>query len=683
MPQLINNKIVAFTQSELIGGGIMSKFDYENSIRRGKMTRLNRGCRGTEALIAFDDNMAKDIREKIIRTFGPNVATIAKQNPLKKWLQRDAQAENFFSTYKLPNGKNLTAEKQEEYCANAAALNAIAAFMNDRKTYRKTRGGTGIGKNTWPDIIEALKAYQPEWGWQLPGSERNLRQKLQDFATLKYDALISGKLANDNAAATKETDQQSTLRQLLRNPNNLNDEQVLFMYNEIAKVRGWRGVSVGTIANRRAEWNLTTISARRGAQHFDNSVAMQVKRKNVGYPMIYWTMDGWDVELAFQKTSTNAKGHNVTTYHNRLTVVIVLDPYNKYPIGYAIGSHETPELIKKALRNALKHTQELFGCMHRVGQLQTDKYGNGTLTSFYEAATDKYTPARAHNAKAKVIEPYNKYLNVNYCQMQPNWTGFGLTSNKENQPNVEYKNKIRHCFPDEAGCYKQIAAMMETERMKKQEAYLSQWNLTPAHHKLPMTTDQYLMDMGDTTGYTNKLEGSGLNVTLLGQKKNFDSFDIDFRKHSNIDWTIKYDPQNTDLVLAHNADGTIRFLLSEKHDQPMALAERQTGDSEQLNKVRLYNQQLKEVVLDEMQKDGDTVREMFTQYPELNDTLAKMQLVDSMGQHKDRRNEGRIQQQATKVLAKQDRKELAAANAEKENAYNNYLDSKIDINEYL
>jgi hypothetical protein len=684
MPELLLNKTIAFTRNELIEGGVMSIYDYDNNLRRSKMIRLNRACKGTEPLIAYNEDMCKNIRAKIVSIFGKDILEIAKQNPLKKYLLKDIQAEEFFATHKYETTKkNITAEKQAIYCANAVAYNAISQFLNDRKTYRKTRGGTGIGKSTWPDIIAALKAYAPEWGWKLPYSERNLRQNIQDYKEQGYIAIINKRDGNNNAEALKETEQQAFLRQVLRNPNNLNNEQVLFMYNQVAAIRGWRKISVSSIANKREEWNLTTTSARHGAQHFNDNVGMQIKRKNVGYPMIYWTMDGWDAELAYQATKINAKGHSVTSYHNRLTVVVVLDPYNKYPVGYAIGTHETPALIQEALRNALQHTQDLFGCMHRVGQLQTDRYGNGALKPFYEACTEKYTPAQAHNAKAKVIEPYFKALNVTYCQTQPNWTGFGVTANKDNQPNEEYKNKIRHCFPDMEGCRKQITAMMEAERMKKQEAYLAQWQELPTQHKLPLTTEHYLMNIGETTGYTNKLEGSGLNVTLNGVKRTYDSFDENFRALSHIDWTVKFDPQNTGLVLAHNADATVRFLLTEKHLQPMALVERTEGDSEELQKVRNYNKQLKENIMVEMQNDGDAVSEMFKKYPELNDTLAKLQIVDSMGQHKDRRNDARVQQAATKTIAKQERKQVAAATAEKQMAYNEYIDGKINIDDYL
>ena len=74
-------------------------------------------------------------------------------------------------------------------------------------------------------------------------------------------------------------------------------------------------------------------------------------------------------------------------------------------------------------------------------QLQSDNYGIASLTPFYSAMAHLHTPAAVGNAKSKIIEPYFMYLNKNYCQTQPNWSGFGITSKKDNQPNTEFLDK--------------------------------------------------------------------------------------------------------------------------------------------------------------------------------------------------------------------------------------------------
>ena len=675
-----HQSIFCIAYSELVPA-VVTVHTYRNYHNRGLFQVLRRACRGTEALIDYD-SMPEKVKEKVRMVYGSDVREQAMANPLKKWMERDVQAYDFFCKYTLPNGHHLSADKQEEYTANAGALNAINNLMSDRRGYRWALGG-GKNKTTWKEVQESLKALQGQWPYKLPGSERRLRGLLHDYKQNGYEALISGKLSNDNAGKMKDDEQQATLRSLLRHPNNLNDEQVLFMYNEIAKARGWRNVTRSTIANRREEWNLTTLSGRRGEQNFDNIIAMQAKRKAPGYPMLYWTVDGWDVELAYQKISVDQNGNNVTTYHNRLTVVVVLDTFNKYPIGYAIGNYENPATIKQALRNALRHTGELFGCMHRPQQLQQDRYAYKALTPFYEVVSPKNTPSKAKNAKSKVIEPYFKLLNTTYCQLSANWTGFGVTAEKDNQPNQEYKNRIRHSFPDEAGCRAQITDIIEKERAAKQEAYTSKWQQLPGEHKLPWSTEQYLYHAGEVTGYTNSLEGHGLVITIGREKLTYDCFDTDFRRYAHVKWTVKFDPETKDTVLAVNDDGTLRFLMERKYVQPMALAERADGDSEALQRIRDYNKVLKNGILEEMGEDGRRVAAMFNDYPELNDTLAKMQLVDSTGQHKDQRNDTRAIQAAEKLVARQDRQLITAEKKERENAYQNYINNKIDLSQYI
>jgi hypothetical protein len=298
-------------------------------------------------------------------------------------------------------------------------------------------------------------------------------------------------------------------------------------------------------------------------------------------------MDGWVAELLYQKTEMDSKGHSKTTYHNRLTIVMVLDTCMKYPVGYAIGTQESPELIKEALRNASNHTQELFGERHRVHQLQMDRYSFKNLKTFYEAFTTHVTPARAHNAKAKVIEPYNNYLNKKYCQFAPNWGGSGVKSKQ--QPNAEFLNKIHKSFPDEAGCRMQLERIMQMEREKHQAKYIESFKALPSGEKLAFPLEQYLLTAGEITGFTNKLSAAGVIATIDGTKRSYDCFDARFRQLSHYDWALKFDPSHPETVLAVNAKSvngklvellqTERFILTEKYEQPMALVDRKHGDA--------------------------------------------------------------------------------------------------------
>ena len=159
---------------------------------------------------------------------------------------------------------------------------------------------------------------------------------------------------NNNAKKVSSKEQEALLDELLAKHTNLDNQLISEIYNTVADQLGWEKITAPTVANRKKKSKLVTYAGRQGASALSNNMLMQNKRKAPSTPMLYWTLDGWDVELLYQETTTDKKGNSVTTYHNRLTVVIVLDPYNKYPVGYAIDTHETPDLIKRALQNAIR-----------------------------------------------------------------------------------------------------------------------------------------------------------------------------------------------------------------------------------------------------------------------------------------------------------------------------------------
>jgi hypothetical protein len=267
--------------------------------------------------------------------------------------------------------------------------------------------------------------------------------------------------------------------------------------------------------------------------------------------------------------------------------------------------------------------------------------------------SDKFTPARASNAKAKVIEPYFLSINKKYCQMMPNWSGFGATSLKKNQPNVDLLNKYHHNFPDKEGCIRQIEGIIAMERASKINRYKELWDKTPEEHKLPLSFEQFLFWFGCETGEKNMLQGTGLKVSIEGVKHDYDCFDMRMRDHEAIRWTIKYDPADTSKILAINDDGTLRFGMEEKYVQPMALKERKEGDYKELERVNDFNHILVESITEKRKISATAVGEFFEENPALQDTLAKMLIVDSRGQHKDQRNAslGKVSTQKPKKLA--------------------------------
>ena len=613
--------------AEFISVGNLQKMS-----QRGKVTRVRRGCNETPALFAVDSLPLK-YRVEIYRRY-PDAQEKADSKPFMDSIEPDGKAMMYYAEYVLSDGRHLPTDKQVEYANNCAILNAFGRVIDESNSHRIRQSKPRLNKSEfWAKAAAALPRLLDEYPNSLPNNPRRLGMKYNEYKRDGYEVMISKKFLNKNAGKVDSPEKEGLLYGLISHHNNLDNAFIAKAYNAVAEVKGWDSITASAVGVWREKSDLITSAGRLGVSNFRNHKSMQVKRSRPTAPFLMWTLDGWDVELLYQSTKTDSRGHSVTTYHNRLTVVVVLDPCINYPIGFAIGTHETPELITAALRDAAKHSEELFGVMLRANQIQCDHYAIKAMTPLYNVMGDKLTPARVKNAKAKVVEPYFAHLNKTYCKLFNNWSGYGVTTDPKRQPNSEALNKLRHTFPDEAGVREQITRIMQMERSSKVEQFRAMMEFLPAERRLPLSREQFLLNFGAETGFKNAIEGCGLRPTLLGVKRDYDCFDIRFREHAGTRWTVKYDPDNLREVLAVSEDGSLRFMLTEKYVQPMALADRKDGDAEQLQRVQDFNQQLEEHVTTQLALQYSAGAEAIRELPQA-DTLHRLLLCDSDGQHK-------------------------------------------------
>ena len=609
--------------------GIMTESNLKLLRHRGKLKQVRRACYDTPALFAVESLPLK-YRTEVYRRY-PDLQEKADSKPFMDTITPDGQAMQFYAEYVLADGRHLTTEKQAEYSNNCAIMNAFRQCIEASNSHRLRQSKPKLNKTEfWRKAAAALPRLADRFPHSLPESDRRLQRKFNEYLHEGYVCFISKKFQNINAAKVDDDVKESVLVQLIGHHNNLDNVAIAGLYNAVAKQQGWKAISLSTVGVWREKLDLVTAAGRLGATNFRNTKSMQVKRKRPTAPFLMWTLDGWDVELLYQSTKTNGKGHSVTTYCNRLTLEVVLDPCCNYPIGYAIGTHETPELIAEALRDAARHSAELFGEMLRANQIQCDHYAIKTMTPLYNVMGAKLTPARVKNAKTKVVEPYFSYLNKTYCKLFNNWSGYGVTTDPKKQPNSEALNQNRHKFPDEAGVREQIQRIIQMERQRKVERFRKMMDNLPAERRLPLSREQYLLNFGAETGYKNAIEGGGLRPTLLGMKRDYDCFDVRFRQYAGKQWIVKYDPDNLHEVLAVSEDGTLRFMLTEKYVQPMALAERKEGDSAQLQKVYDFNERLEQHIMDRVALAYEKAEPIMLQ----DNILNRLLICDSDGQHK-------------------------------------------------
>lgn len=641
--ELYNDTLCA-THAELTDG-IMSNDILMYYCKKDAGLRVRRGCGSTPALYDISRLKAK-YRAEVKRRF-PDPEAQAKARAFIDTIVIDNAAAAYYEGVSIEGARGLSDEKRMLYTNSASILNACRAHLIEAANMQRKVGKSRRVKlsDFWAAVAAHLPRVAEIFPHALPENPRVLQRKYNDYfkgGTANYEVLISGKFRNKNAARVATPEQVAWITKFIGFHTNLNNTEVAEAYNVAAAEFNWKPITAELVRRWGIKYGWAVDAGRYGAKEFMNTRAMQVKRFAPTTPMLYWTLDGWTVELYYKKRTEGKRG-GCTTYYNRMTVVVVLDPFNKYPIGFATGQHESPELIKAALRNAVNHTAELYGQRLRPMQIQSDNYQIKVMLPTYGMA-EYVTPAGLGNAKAKVIEPYFKRLNHKYAKKcAGNWSGYGITSRKESQPNMEWLNAHKGQIPEEAEVRGQIEWIIESERSLKREEYVAGFRKITPDHLLPMTTESYLLNFGMETGYKNTLEGSGLNIRLLGERHTYDSFDLEFRKYAHLRWNVKYDPDNMQEVLAVSDEGDIRFLLEEKYVQPMALADRRARDAEELQRVRDFNNDLKRMVLEHDAKATEIVRESLMEHPDLHNPYITGVLTDSRGQNKDRKSQYRLE----------------------------------------
>ena len=653
-------------------GEILTKPNYDKLCRAGKMRRAREGKGlGNYALVEFD-TIPERFRLKVIDKLGyPPKKQV--QHQILKHFKTDYEAVDYFATYQIDENRTLSPEHQEQYVADAQMLFALDIYIKEMKAFRSSRGGS-ITK-VWQEAAKAVSEVKEQTGHKLPGTDRRLRDKLESFQNDGYKSLISEKFLGNNASKIVDEQQEAVLRKLLRQYQNFDSEYISKQYNVFAEAMKWAPISGSTVSNYKKKFALTTDSFNSGKKKFTAKYKMQVKRKAPEFAMSFWTLDGWKAELLYQKFE-NGK----TTFHNRLTIEVVLDAVTKYPVGYAIADRENPELIKAAMRNAFCHTEELFGFKHKVNQIQADNYSKSVMFPIYKAVAKNFIPVTVGNAQAKIIEPWFNYFNKNYCRPESNWSGYSIKS--DNLPSENYLNLTKKQFPTEEEAYQQLIRLIEKARADTIDAYMEAYEKSPADLKTLLPEHTFFKSLGVKKEKTTKMRGVGIEFDVQKISYSYDTFDLNFRRHADLDWDIFFIPERMEKVLAYNSQRDLSFMLEEKAVQPMDLYGQSLQDEDKLKKVFSFNKSVINEIMTEYSQDAEILKDVAHEVREIDDTLAKFLLTDSLGQHKNHKNAKRLQS-AQKMIVRQEAKEENKIETDWNQQQEEYLKQKVNLNKYL
>lgn len=644
-----------------------------------------------KVLIGYDE-LSEKYKTKLTDRWG-DPYVVAVQQPILDLIKPDVKAELYYKQYRFDDSKYLPQDRVRQYTRAASWLNMLHMVQEDRSIIKEVLGlkripdfylsaGQLIKKEKENGKRKEYNGYMCLTG-DFPSSYQRIMNKVATYIDGGYDSLIDPMYGNKLASKIGKTSegydpeveehQTVAIRAIASKHNNLDAAQVCKLANALFQKNGWYQVTRRRVHQIMEEMKPTTTSGRRGVRVYEDEVGMQIKRAAPKYPLYFWSLDGWTAELLYQEEGD---------YYNRLVIVVVMDACTKYPIGYAIGNRENTDLIRQANRNALLHLQELFGDRYHPLQVQSDRYGLKNLTPFYAAMAHLHTPARVGNAKSKPIEPYFKYLNKEYCQLQPNWSGFNIDSKKSNQVNREYLNKVKKMLPMRDGVEKQLHGIMAAERKRKIDEYRRLWGEMPEEDKNVMTDMDWISVFGEAIGDTNRIIGCGIEKQIDGCQYTWDSFDPDFRKNMHLDWQIVADRNDMSKVLAVSPDGRIKHLLEAITILPIDVHSTTDEHREWKKRVETFNKERKAEVIKRYAEDAEIMEEIINNTPlaidDYTEAALKMMFTDPNGQQKEAIQDAKRLKDKPKKLP-QPKVDDSNWNEERQS----YINGKIDINKYL
>lgn len=651
------NGRVGIIREWMIQQGIASGETIKKREQRQKIVALTRGGRGVSKVYEYK-SLPEDMKRAIDARL--NVYASARKNVLEQYIAHDAEVSRYFDEYTTDKGAHLPDTKdkpvRQTYYANAIVLSAIVRW----EQAQQKRGM----RLDWEQVLQSIQSLDRlDYACDLPANARKLRDKVQAYKQEGLESLVhkNYKGVNTNAVKVHAGEQEDLLIALIAEHRNFDCEEIAKMYNAQCAARmtqqeqgkpEWKSITASTVRQWQRKMRFITMASKHGAATFNNTMAYQVKRSAPSKAMYMWVLDGWDAELLYQ-----SKKGTKTTYHNRLTVEVVLDAATKYPIGWAVGETESAELIREALRNAERHVEELTGTMLMPHQIQCDNFARKAMMETYTGLAQYVTPAAVGNAKSKIIEPWFRTLNDKYCKYMPNWSGHGVTAGKSGQPNMDITMKQKSQLPTVDAIIMEVAALMGVYRRDALPAYQAAMAALPAGERMVLGTKQYLRLFGESTGQTYSLRGTGINVRIDGTPHQYDLLAnpddkaamaeaIRFREKCWEKWSVVRDPLDTAHILVENKDRTEQYVLTLKDEQPMALKDRKLGDYEKLAAIWKFNQALKEHVTEKL--SGHQLNAQCVMHNAPSDgqvaiekrdyeMLSKALITDSRGQHKNER----------------------------------------------
>jgi hypothetical protein len=568
----------------------MPKGTYDSAKSRGNLEVIGRGGNGNGVLIPFE-SLHQDYRRLVIAKYGDPYEYMANQ-PILDRIKYDLTAERWYVKYRTPDNKPLKANRITEYSTAIGYLNFLKEVKaNPRIAKDDLKLTMGAFWQTMGNLIKTRNV-------SLPTHRIRLAEKIESYNQHGYSCMIEDfRFGNSNGAKIKDPVAKAFLEELIAHPHKHDDTIIMQKYNEWAEANGREKIETASTVGkyrRNNDWKITP--ERVGMKGNNNKYGKVIHRKRPSAPLLMLNSDDNDLDLFFKHTyivfdKKMGKDVEKTTEFKRYTLMVVMDAYNDYILGYAIGDEQTHDLIRAAYLDAMYHIKHLTGQWYLPHQIVSDRWGldvklQGTLANFYKSL-GTYTPALQYNARSKHIE---RAFGVEWHQQlkfYPNYAGFNVKAKEELNPDAVAINKGNYPSSEEAPTI--IAQFIETMRNTKdrKEKWKAAFKASAKSQERLISDEQFLMIMGiqHETGNGrdgNTITNDGLRPTIGGVNYHYEVPEALYLQTIGKKVQIYHDGIDMSRVLVTDGQD-LRFVATQGWEAPSALADRVEGDGARLH----------------------------------------------------------------------------------------------------
>lgn len=570
------------------------------NLRNGANWQMETNPYTGKPMVAYE-TLTDEHKQKLKAYFGDVYDYVAK-DPLRKLVERDFQALEFYSTYRYEkNGKQetLPSEHVEKYTLAASWLNMISKLLADKVYIKKT---LNLKLDSfWLSVCDIIKTD----GIELPFNHGNLRKRVELYKEKGYASLIDWRFGNANSAKIVEGECKEVLKGFIEHPNQYDDVLIAALYNQWASQNGYKDIKPGIVGVRRKEWEVELTPSRNGWDAFNRKFIRQVKGlpANTMHPLALVECDDYNINYYYNDNEAE-KSKSLQRYAS----YIVADSSCGLILGASYRQAQAPtfDMVQIAWIDAMYYIRSLAndGNWYMPYEVKADHWNKNTAHPYFKNIGHFIAPQVANKSGRGYIEqlfgsPHFKRAEKMAAHNELNYNGNNITA-RNRGVNVEVLKHTKGRLRVGAEAESQIDKFLwYTRKMpsitkdnlnapSREQLWVERWNAMPTEQKRPISDLQFLSIFGikhEHNGRAIAITNRGIEPVIGGVQYSYDLPNHTEMMHLiGTKVHVVYDPYDMSRVLITDFD-RIRFIAKHAVLQPRALAYQYDGSRQALNMI--------------------------------------------------------------------------------------------------